>query len=97
MKSVFKTAVLGAAAMALFAAAPAIAGPALTPRQRDVIELIAAGASNREIADKLYITEHTVKYHVGKILERLQFQSRYELASYAREQGFASGGDDRDP
>ncbi|MCB9159948.1 MAG: response regulator [Caldilineaceae bacterium] len=79
------------------AAAPAIAGPALTPRQRDVIELIAAGASNREIADKLYITEHTVKYHVGKILERLQFQSRYELASYAREQGFASGGDDRDP
>ncbi|MEZ4714935.1 MAG: helix-turn-helix transcriptional regulator [Caldilineaceae bacterium] len=54
-------------------------------------------ASNREIADKLAITEHTVQYHVGKILERLQFQSRYELASYAPEQGFASGGDDRDP
>lgn len=44
--------------------------------------------SNKEIAKELSITERTVKYHIGLILERLQLRSRYELARYAQEQGF---------
>jgi DNA-binding NarL/FixJ family response regulator len=51
-----------------------------------VLELVAEGASNREIADALHITERTVKFHVGQILERLQLRSRYELAQFARQQ-----------
>jgi DNA-binding NarL/FixJ family response regulator len=56
--------------------------PTLTPRQREVLELVAQGMTNREIAQALHISPDTVKYHVSNVLERLHVQSRYELAGY---------------
>jgi DNA-binding NarL/FixJ family response regulator len=52
----------------------------LTERERQVANTIAAGASNKEIARQLGITERTVKAHVGSILEKLQVRDRLQLA-----------------
>lgn len=52
----------------------------LTPRQRQVIHLIAEGLTNKEIASKLNIAVHTVKTHVHTVLTTLQLRSRLELA-----------------
>lgn len=56
----------------------------LTSREQDVFQLLARGASNRQIADTLMITENTVKTHVRNILEKLELHSRSEVAAYAR-------------
>jgi len=64
--------------------------PTLTHRQQAVLKLVVQGLTNKEIAKELSITERTVKYHIGLILERLQLRSRYELARYAQEQGFTT-------
>lgn len=53
-------------------------GPALTKREREVLDLVAAGLSNRDIAGTLRISENTVKNHVGRLLEKLQARSRME-------------------
>lgn len=55
----------------------------LTPRERDVLRLIARGASNREIATALYISEGTVKNHVTNILNRLNLRDRTQAAIFA--------------
>lgn len=55
----------------------------LTHREREVLRLIAAGASNREIAQALYISEGTVKNHVTSILSRLQLRDRTQAAILA--------------
>jgi DNA-binding NarL/FixJ family response regulator len=55
----------------------------LTPREKEVLRLIAAGASNREIARSLYITEGTVKNHVTNILNRLGLRDRTQAAIFA--------------
>jgi DNA-binding NarL/FixJ family response regulator len=55
----------------------------LTPREREVLSLIATGASNREIAEILCITEKTVKNHVSSILSRLNLRDRTQAAVYA--------------
>jgi DNA-binding NarL/FixJ family response regulator len=55
----------------------------LTPREREVLCLIISGASNREIADTLYISERTVKNHVTSILSRLNLRDRIQAAMYA--------------
>jgi two-component system nitrate/nitrite response regulator NarL len=52
----------------------------LTDREKQVAEAIAAGASNKEIARQLAITERTVKAHVGSILDKLQVRDRLQLA-----------------
>jgi two-component system NarL family response regulator len=57
----------------------------LTPRQREVLVLLTEGMTYLEIAQELHISRNTVKYHVTRMLERLELQSRYELARYARE------------
>ncbi len=63
---------------------------ALTPRQQEVLELVAQETSNKEIARTLHISEATVKYHVSQILERLHLHSRHQLAQYAQERGLVS-------
>ena len=60
----------------------------LTGRERQVIELIADGSSNREIAGSLTIAAHTVKTHVHNILEKLALRTRLQIAAYAHAEGF---------
>ncbi|MEO1378005.1 MAG: response regulator transcription factor, partial [Cyanobacteria bacterium J06635_10] len=55
----------------------------LTKREKEVLCLIATGASNREIAQKLYISEGTVKNHVTNILNRLELRDRTQAAIFA--------------
>jgi two-component system nitrate/nitrite response regulator NarL len=55
----------------------------MTKRERQVIELIADGLSNKEIANKLHLSTYTVKSHVHNILEKLLLRSRVQIAKYA--------------
>ncbi len=59
----------------------------LTHREREVLELLAEGLSNRSIAVRLEISEHTVKYHVNAILRKLGAQSRTEAVVRATRSG----------
>ena len=52
-------------------------------REKEVLRLIASGASNREIAEALYISEGTVKNHVTHILSRLNLRDRTQAAIFA--------------
>ena len=69
------------------AATPARDLSELTEREVEVLRLIAQGATNREIATALVISEGTVKNHMSNILSRLQLRDRTQAALYAREQG----------
>jgi DNA-binding NarL/FixJ family response regulator len=54
----------------------------LTPREKEVLQLIAQGLNNREIAQELYISERTVKNHVNSILSRLNLRDRTQAAIF---------------
>ena len=56
----------------------------LTAREREVVELISDGFSNKDIAEKLFISTFTVKSHVHNILEKLTLNSRLEIAAFIR-------------
>jgi len=56
----------------------------LTERERQVLELIAVGASNKEIGQQLHVTEKTVKYYVTNILQKLHVRNRVEAALLAQ-------------
>lgn len=62
---------------------------ALTPRELDIVRLVADGLRNRAIAESLCITEGTVKIHLHRIFEKLGLSGRLELALWARERGLA--------
>ncbi|GAF39687.1 two component transcriptional regulator VraR [Agrilactobacillus composti DSM 18527 = JCM 14202] len=62
----------------------------LTNREREVLQLIAQGKSNQEIADALFITLKTVKTHVSNILSKLQVEDRTQAAIYAFKHGLVS-------
>jgi DNA-binding NarL/FixJ family response regulator len=64
----------------------------LTAREKDVVELVVEGRTNREIASSLTISENTVKIHVRKILEKLQARNRVQVAVYAVSQGLVGEG-----
>jgi DNA-binding NarL/FixJ family response regulator len=59
----------------------------LTGRERQVVELLGEGLSNKEIAARLQIAVHTVKSHVHNVLEKLALRSRLEVAAYAHARG----------
>ncbi|MEE8347649.1 MAG: response regulator transcription factor [Dehalococcoidia bacterium] len=56
----------------------------LSPREREVLELVRQGATNKEIADQLFISVGTVKNHIHNILEKLHLKNRTQIAAYAR-------------
>lgn len=60
----------------------------LTPRERDVLELVAQGKSNVDISDQLDLANQTVRNYVSQIYDKLGLSSRVELAVWARERGF---------
>ena len=61
----------------------------LTPREIEIIKLVAAGQRNMEIGKKLFISEGTVKMHLHNIYQKLGVDSRTKLARYAQEKGLA--------
>jgi RNA polymerase sigma factor (sigma-70 family) len=61
---------------------PTIRSP-VTRRERDVLQLLAAGLTNRQIAERLVVSEHTVHRHVTNILRKLDLHSRTAAATYA--------------
>ena len=71
--------------------APQRTGESLTRRQRQVLTLIAEGASNRQIAETLVVSERTARTHVSDILARLGLASRTQAALWAVHEGIAPG------
>jgi len=63
------------------------ADPVLTARETDVLRLVACGATNREIASHLFLSEGTVKNHLSRILTRLSLRDRTQAAIYAHDHG----------
>lgn len=61
--------------------------PVLTPRENEILKLVAKGYTYREIAEQLFISVKTVQNHVQNILSKLQLRRRYELMRYAIQRG----------
>ena len=61
--------------------------PSITPRELEILQLVAEGMSNKEIGKRLYITEGTVKNHVHNALEKLHMKNRIQAAAYITRQG----------
>lgn len=78
-------------------ALPEPAGTQVTGREREVLELVAQGLSNRQIADRLAIAETTVKNHLRNILEKLHLRNRVQAATYALQRGWIKPGAQDDP
>ena len=62
-------------------------GPPLSPREREVLERIAAGATNREIAGELFLSAHTVKDHTSSLYRKLEVRNRAEAVQRAQKLG----------
>jgi two-component system, NarL family, nitrate/nitrite response regulator NarL len=78
------------------AAAAAAEDTVLTRRESEILQLVAAGMSNKEIANELTITEGTVKNHVHNALEKLHLTNRVQAAAYAVRQGLTNQDNPRD-
>lgn len=60
---------------------------ALSPREVDVLSELESGATNQEIANRLYLSENTVKHHIRSLLDKLGVENRYLAATLARQHG----------
>jgi two-component system, NarL family, nitrate/nitrite response regulator NarL len=78
------------------ASAPPAQDNVLTRRESEILQLVADGMSNKEIANQLTITEGTVKNHVHNALEKLHLTNRVQAAAYAVRQGYANAEHPRD-
>ncbi len=65
----------------------------LTPREIEVVKLVARGLANQAIADQLCVAERTIRFHIGNILAKLQLENRTEIALYAMRRGLVYLGD----
>jgi DNA-binding NarL/FixJ family response regulator len=72
--------------------APSPAMAELTPREREVLDLLARGLSNPEICERLVISEATAKTHVAHILQKLDLRDRVQAVIYAYESGLVTPG-----
>jgi DNA-binding NarL/FixJ family response regulator len=72
-------------------AVPAV--DALTPREREVLALVATGRSNKAIAAALFVSTNTVKTHVASLLHKLRVQTRVQLAAIATRDGVGAKAD----
>lgn len=75
------------------AAAASLAAPApvdLTPRQADVLRLVAAGLTYREVGQQLALSERTVRYHMAELMERLHLEHRSQVIAYAGKVGMVT-------
>ena len=61
--------------------------PALTPREKEILRLLAEGYSNKEIAEKLVVSPSTIHSHRTNLMRKLNLNSRHELIQYARQRG----------
>ncbi len=61
---------------------------ALTPRQIEVLTLVARGLTYKEVGAKLFLSERTIKYHMGEIIERLHMENRGQVIEYGRRMRF---------
>lgn len=59
----------------------------ITPREHEILTLIAAGLSNREIAERLFVSENTVKTHSSRLFEKLNARRRTQAVQIAKEAG----------
>ena len=66
----------------------------LTPREREVLLLVAEGATNKEIAASLYLSEHTVNFHMKNILSKLHLRNRAQAVAYAIRTGLVTPAED---
>jgi two-component system, NarL family, nitrate/nitrite response regulator NarL len=66
----------------------------LTPRERQVLQLVTKGMTNKEIGAQLHIAENTVKNHLRNILEKLHLHNRAQAAAYAVREGLVDNGRD---
>ena len=76
--------------MTVFPPQEAPKGPALTDREREVLELIASGATNREIAGSLHLSPHTVKEHTSSLYRKLEVRNRAEAVQRAQRLGLSA-------
>ena len=59
----------------------------ITPRELEILEAMAAGLSNREIAERLFVSENTVKTHTGRLFDKLSANRRTQAVQTAKEAG----------
>jgi DNA-binding NarL/FixJ family response regulator len=59
----------------------------LTPRQIEILQLVALGLPYKEVGERLYISEHTVKYHMGEVFQRLNLKNREQATAYTFQAG----------
>jgi DNA-binding CsgD family transcriptional regulator len=59
----------------------------ITPRELEILEAMAAGCSNREIAERLFVSENTVKTHAGRLFDKLSARRRTQAVQHAKEAG----------
>jgi DNA-binding NarL/FixJ family response regulator len=61
--------------------------PELTPRQHEILVLVAQGLTYKEVGAALNLSENTIKYHMGEVLERLHLKNREQVVAYAHRSG----------